>query len=839
MSEQPEIQFQPRRRASTNRQRPKVRDEDRKRIAVACDHCKTRKIRCTGEQPCRQCYLANITCNYPPASAKIVVPELFVDKLQARISALERALYDAVPDQAVREDIAGRFGINFLSQNGSMTSSSGEPSPTSPGAAVWPENGSFSFKSRAIAGEDLEAGDELNRFSSCSEGYSSFIGDSAGATFIDKIRDFIRSSYPHIPRNISYIPSHSVPVDPALSFTSAASSYYTHDSLPLSLPVTDPYTLPQKTTVLRHLDSFLKLCACGTSAQPVDGGGIFHWFNPSKIYLEIEALYEVTNYGPPLNSAVSPVDYTSLCVINMILALSCQVMATTGTSSTVEDELAGIPAHWRHFVPGSEPISPHTHIDQTYHHTRENSASNYAHNSANTLPGMTFFARAKLLLVNPVEEASLPSLRIITLMSYYLLSANRRDAAYMYIGLAVRMAVSHGLHRTWRKGEWVSGGIGRYNGPGLQFSSASSPEDQLRKLVQYEEKKREFWNIYILDRVFSCYMGRPVMLSDEDIDVDLPLEIGDALPSGAGLSAHVRLSKIMGDVVNKVYRVRKTTSGFGRDIGDVVGVIENIHKDLRSWEESLPPELKLINGVARGRSVLLLHFLYNQLHILTTRPSLLLAAKQRTAAFCVSSGNIPQMPPHIEQHVMICSNAARRNIALGRQLQSSGWISHHSFTDYHYLFNAAIVLLLSRVFGQEMQECTCATGACSTPSNDDEDIHFVITLLSGFGERGNEAAAASAKTASELSVIVERMICARDSTPPAPVSPQTPYPASHEISNIAINGQFEVPSYFPNHYSVAGNPPGPSIGYSTKQLYHQNLEVEDVYAWLQSGHFDR
>lgn len=327
-----------------------------------------------------------------------------------------------------------------------------------------------------------------------------FIGDSAGATFIDKIRDFIRSSYPHIPRNMSYIPSHSVPVDPALSFTSAASSYYTHDSLPLSLPVTDPYTLPQKTTVLRHLDSFLNLCACGTSTQPVDGGGIFHWFNPSKIYLEIEALYEVTNYGPPLNGTVSPVDYTSLCVINMILALSCQVMATTGTSSTVEDELAGITAHWRHFVAGSEPISPHTHIDQAYHHTRENSAPHYAHNSANTLPGMTFFARAKLLLVNPVEEASLPSLRIITLMSYYLLSANRRDAAYMYIGLAVRMAVSHGLHRTWRKGEWVSGGIGRYNGPGPQFPSASSPEDQLRKLVQYEEKKREFWNIYILDR---------------------------------------------------------------------------------------------------------------------------------------------------------------------------------------------------------------------------------------------------------------------------------------------------------------------------------------------------
>lgn len=215
------------------------------------------------------------------------------------------------------------------------------------------------------------------------------------------------------------------------------------------------------------------------------------------MYLDIESLYDATTYSPSLGGAVSSVDYTSLCAVNMVLALSCQVMATSGTSSPIEDELVGLSPSWRPFVPGSGPVSPH--IDQSYSHARDQS-SNYPPNSANTLPGMTFFARAKLLLVNPVEEASLSSLRIITLMSFYLLSANRRDAAYMYIGLAVRMAVSHGLHRTWRKGEWVSGGIGRYSGAGLPDSLASTPEDQLRKGVEHEERKREFWNIYILDR---------------------------------------------------------------------------------------------------------------------------------------------------------------------------------------------------------------------------------------------------------------------------------------------------------------------------------------------------
>lgn len=123
----------------------------------------------TGEQPCRQCHLANITCHYPPTSAKIVVPEVYVDKLQSRIFALEKALYDAVPDQATREEIAGRFGIKL--QDGPTTPGSGDPS--SPSTASWPEGGIFFASSPAMTSEDTEAEDEPGRLLHDAEGYSS------------------------------------------------------------------------------------------------------------------------------------------------------------------------------------------------------------------------------------------------------------------------------------------------------------------------------------------------------------------------------------------------------------------------------------------------------------------------------------------------------------------------------------------------------------------------------------------------------------------------------------------------------------------------------------------
>ncbi|KAH8688650.1 hypothetical protein BGW36DRAFT_81854 [Talaromyces proteolyticus] len=36
-----------------------------KRVRTACENCRRRKARCDGSEPCRQCQLAGITCNYP------------------------------------------------------------------------------------------------------------------------------------------------------------------------------------------------------------------------------------------------------------------------------------------------------------------------------------------------------------------------------------------------------------------------------------------------------------------------------------------------------------------------------------------------------------------------------------------------------------------------------------------------------------------------------------------------------------------------------------------------------------------------------------------------------
>ncbi|RPB01169.1 hypothetical protein L873DRAFT_691237 [Choiromyces venosus 120613-1] len=815
MSSDLDIHFPNRRRASTNRQRPKVRDEDRKRIAVACDHCKIRKIKCTGEHPCRQCHISNIPCNYPPASAKIVIPEIYVENLQTRILALEKALIEGIPDQTVREELMSRLGIKV--QGHTTPPGSSAVGPSSPS---WSGSGNIVPRSPTTPNEDYGEEDEQGRLPTQPENYSSFIGDCGGATFLDKVRDFIRSTLPHVPRQLGYVTGQSFPADPIESFSSVTSSYYSHDNFPLSLPVTEPYALPSKAQVVQCFETFLKFHGCGTECHPISGGGIFHWFNPRKLYLDIESLYSGATYSTSIDGGVSSVDYTTLCTLNMVLALGCQAIAVNSSGTPVEDGLAGLSPSWRP-VPGSAAVPPQM---QGYNPTRDHPET-YPHRSPNTHPGMSFYSRAKLLLVNPIEEATLPCLRTVTLMAFYLLSANRGDAAYMYVGIAVRMAVSHGLHRTWRKGEWVSGGTGRYTGVSCRNTPPLNPNEELRKRIEDEERKREFWNIYVLDRIFSCFMGRPVMLSDDDIDLDLPGDVGDSLPSGVGLSAHIRLCKIIGDVVSRVYRIRKVVSGQSRETQDVIKTIEKVHEELNAWSENLPAEIRLESGISRERSVVLLHLLHNQMYILTTRPSLLLAAKQCTAALYLSFDQTPGLPTHIEEHVSICISAARRNIMLAKQLEESGWISHHSFTDHQYIFNAIVVLLLNRLIREGDQMDSYMTGGNEILTNDKKDISFGILTLSRFGERGNEIAADNAKVSSELDAVVSRILCTRHQESP---SSSIQY-SDHPTSSVGIVSDYAVADYTSQQYLARFNvSPTPAAS-----------ATEEMSSWLRTGHFDR
>lgn len=58
-----------------------------------------------------------------------------------------------------------------------------------------------------------------------------------------------------------------------------------------------------------------------------------------------------------------------------------------------------------------------------------------------------FFARGqRVAFASMVETPSLEMVKLFVLMSFYMFGACRRNAAFMYLGIAARAAVALGLH---------------------------------------------------------------------------------------------------------------------------------------------------------------------------------------------------------------------------------------------------------------------------------------------------------------------------------------------------------------------------------------------------------
>ena len=62
-------------------------------------------------------------------------------------------------------------------------------------------------------------------------------------------------------------------------------------------------------------------------------------------------------------------------------------------------------------------------------------------------PGFKYFKHALTFLPNMFEDCSILFVEVLSYVAYFMQSINRRDTAYVYIGIALRMAISLGLHQ--------------------------------------------------------------------------------------------------------------------------------------------------------------------------------------------------------------------------------------------------------------------------------------------------------------------------------------------------------------------------------------------------------
>lgn len=208
-------------------------------------------------------------------------------------------------------------------------------------------------------------------------------------------------------------------------------------------------------------------------------------------------------------------------------------------------------------------------------------------------PPEQFYISAMQHVASVREASPVDNLQALVLLILYHLRSESRNGLWHLTGLAMRTVTDIGLHR--------------------EASTRNLPplETQLRR--------RLFWSVYALESILAGALGRPISLSDCDIDQPLPLSINDSdcmqgfntnnvpgsLTPGqeayppTNLTQFILLSQLRtfeARIQRTIYRVDRTTSALQPKMYRLIA-------DLDVWRQNLP-----LNLGTSEHERLMLHF---------------------------------------------------------------------------------------------------------------------------------------------------------------------------------------------------------------------------------------
>ncbi|KAK1763287.1 fungal-specific transcription factor domain-containing protein, partial [Phialemonium atrogriseum] len=148
--------------------------------------------------------------------------------------------------------------------------------------------------------------------------------------------------------------------------------------------------------------------------------------------------------------------------------------------------------------------------------------------SIDQVPGENYFATAMSVLQDQYEEATTLHVEVYLLLACYSNALGRIRSAYTHSGVAMRIALSLGMHRSTSS---------------IHISA-----------VERESRRRIWWSLYLFDRLTCSKLGQPVAVEDDVIDVELPTMDGlnaqekEDFSDPSHLCASVGLARITGDI---------------------------------------------------------------------------------------------------------------------------------------------------------------------------------------------------------------------------------------------------------------------------------------------------
>ncbi|KAI0382185.1 fungal-specific transcription factor domain-containing protein [Hypomontagnella monticulosa] len=378
-------------------------------------------------------------------------------------------------------------------------------------------------------------------------------------------------------------------------------------------------------------------------------------------------------------------------------------------------------------------------------------------------PGFVYFKHALKFLPDVHEDGSILFVEVLSYVAYYMQTLNRRDAAYLYIGIALRMAITLGLHQ--------------------------EVSDQEISSFAREHRRRVWWSTYSMERLLCVTSGHPISIQDEDIDVLPPSPIGgEDGRTAAILACYTQLSRIQGIVGEEIYR-KKQKSGTSLSAS-----VQKIMKSLSDWFDQLPPDVRLDlsdleNSISREVVSTYLHY-YHCINM-TARPLLLYAVQRQMAANAQRSSMAVRwedgLSPDIVNIIDTAISAARSSAFILNAAAKYNLVATYGFIDGEQAFSAALLLVMVNI-------------AFPYKEMDASAMDMALLVLQSMAEKGNKYIRACHSLLTKIRATIRPRdipsVTEIDSRGPAQILYQLQNDAFSQSSTIAVGSTSDQNSAF-------------------------------------------
>ncbi|PCH09497.1 Transcription factor [Penicillium occitanis (nom. inval.)] len=298
-------------------------------------------------------------------------------------------------------------------------------------------------------------------------------------------------------------------------------------------------------------------------------------------------------------------------------------------------------------------------------------------------PGKIFYSHAKTLVPDIIDRPNLVTVQTIFLLGVYLMPASAISSSYVYLGLALRTALTINLHM-------------------------DNSDDATLSSTEKEVRRRLWWSIYSLERTTTLKLNRPRSISAEIISAPIPspspsFDKVQVFDNHLHQIFYTKLALIIDRVAeSSSLPMWPPVQSSGTDTPRQW--FETVEAELKSWKRSLPPDfaLELIDPRdSRYRAVFHLHLQYYYAWIAVGKVCVVAVVREHLRHH-IAKEKSPlyrdQSVPSLAKH---CIKAAKKLLRLFENITKTNNLTRFSFTDFQGCSISTIIVLLAGIMNRD------------------------------------------------------------------------------------------------------------------------------------------